>query len=178
MDVLVRELEANDAVAFQAVRLGALQESPSAFGSSVEEERDRPSEAVRALISDSAERVFFGAFARTSLVGMVGVGREQGAKKRHTAFVRSMYVAPECRGLGIGRRLLDAAIQRARDWAGVEQVILEVTADNEAAVRLYRAAGFEAVGRMPRALRLGGEYFDELVMILFVGRRSSGAGGL
>jgi ribosomal protein S18 acetylase RimI-like enzyme len=165
-EVSIRELEANDVVAFQEVRLYALQESPSAFGSSHDEERDRPTEAVRALISGSKERVFFGAFHQSSLVGIVGVGREQGAKQRHTAFVRSMFVAPEYRGLGIGKQLLDAAIQRARGWMGVEQVTLAVTADNDAAVRLYRTLGFEVVGRMPRALRIESPRFSRRLLRL------------
>jgi ribosomal protein S18 acetylase RimI-like enzyme len=47
----------------------------------------------------------------------------------------------------------------------VEQVTLSVTASNEAAVRLYKAAGFMEVGRMPRALKMGPDYFDELMMV-------------
>ena len=174
-EVSIRGLEADDVVAFQEVRLYALQESPTAFGSSHHEERDRPAEAVRALISGSKERVFFGAFHQSSLVGIVGVEREQRAKQRHAAFVRSMFVVPEYRGLGIGKQLLDAAIQRARGWTGVEQVTLAVTAGNDAAVRLYRALGFEVVGRMPRALQIGGAYFDELAMICLIDQPALGA---
>jgi hypothetical protein len=32
-------------------------------------------------------------------------------------------------------------------------------------VRLYKAAGFMEVGRMPRALKMGPNYFDELMMV-------------
>jgi ribosomal protein S18 acetylase RimI-like enzyme len=47
----------------------------------------------------------------------------------------------------------------------VEQVKLSVTATNQAAVHLYESVGFVGVGRLPRALRLGHEYFDELMMV-------------
>ncbi len=57
------------------------------------------------------------------------------------------------------------ALQQAWSWHGVEQVTLSVTANNEAAVRLYKAAGFMEVGRMPRALKMGRDYFDELIML-------------
>jgi ribosomal protein S18 acetylase RimI-like enzyme len=174
-DVSIRELGASDAFAFQEVRLQALQETPTAFGTSHDEERDRPAEDVRALIAGSEESAFFGAFHQTSLVGIVGVGREQRAKKRHTAFVRSMYVAPGYRGLGIGKQLLNVALQRARGWTGVEQVTLAVTAGNDAAVGLYRALGFEEIGRMPRALQIGGAYFDELAMICLIDQPALGA---
>ena len=36
---------------------------------------------------------------------------------------------------------------------------------HDAALRLYQAAGFMEVGRMPRALKVGPNYFDELMMV-------------
>ena len=161
----LRALEANDAGAFQKLRLFGLQESPSAFGSSYDEEKDRGIEQIQHHLAGSNERVFIGGFQENELVGVVGVGREHGAKGRHLAFVRSIYVAPSARCQGLGRNLLLAALEQASSWHGVEQVTLTVTANNEPAVRLYRSLGFIEIGRMPRALRLGSEYFDELNMV-------------
>lgn len=161
----LRPLTHEDALEFQRLRLQGLQDSPSSFGSSHEEEVHKTPDQVRQHIASSVERVFLGLFAGAELVGMVGVGREQGLKERHIAFIRSMYVAPGTRGQGAGRQLLDAALQQARAWHGVEQVTLSVTASNEAALRLYQAAGFMEVGRMPRALKVGPSYFDELMMV-------------
>ena len=81
------------------------------------------------------------------------------------AFVRSMYVVPDARGQGLGRRLLSAALAQAESWHGIEQVKLSVTASNQPAVHLYQSAGFVGVGLVPRALRLGNDYFDELIML-------------
>lgn len=156
----------NHAIAFQVLRLLALQESPSAFGASYEEECYRTLEQVEDHLVGSEERRFFGYFNNDELLGMVGVGREQGIKQSHTAFVRSMYVAPAARGQGVGRRLLTAAIEQAWEWRGVEQLSLAVTASNEPAVKLYENAGFVKVGRLPRALHIGGHYYDELQMVL------------
>ncbi|MFM8769608.1 MAG: N-acetyltransferase family protein, partial [Rubrivivax sp.] len=161
----LRPLTHEDAQEFQRLRRQGLLESPSSFGSSHEEEVHKTPDQVRQHIASSVERVFLGLFAGAELVGMVGVGREQGLKERHIAFIRSMYVAPAARGQGAGRQLLDAALQQARAWHGVEQVTLSVTASNEAALRLYQAAGFMEVGRMPRALKVGPNYFDELMMV-------------
>ena len=161
----IQPLTDADAGEFQRLRLQALQESPSSFGSSHEEEVHRTLDQVQQHIAGSVERVFLGLFTGTELVGMVGVGREQGLKERHIAFIRSMYVAPHARSQGAGRQLLAAALQQARSWPGVEQVTLSVTASNKAAVRLYEAAGFMEVGRMPRALKMGPNYYDELIML-------------
>ena len=161
----LRPLTDADASEFQRLRLQGLQESPYSFGSSHEEEMHRTLDQVRQHIAGSAERVILGLFTARELVGMVGVGREQGLKERHIASIRSLYVAPQARSQGAGRQLLAAALQRAWSWRGVEQVTLSVTASNEAAVRLYKAAGFMEVGRMSRALKVGPDYFDELLMM-------------
>ena len=53
---------------------------------------------------------------------------------------------PAYRQIGIGRSLLEAAINEAR-MRGVLFVLLEVRASNEAAQSLYRKLGFDFVGR-------------------------------
>jgi ribosomal-protein-alanine N-acetyltransferase len=58
-------------------------------------------------------------------------------------------VAPAWRRRGGGAALLAAALGAARA-AGLAAVHLEVRAGNEAALALYRRAGFLAVGRRPR----------------------------
>lgn len=78
-----------------------------------------------------------------------------------------MGVLPAYRGRGIGRRLLEACIAKA--WAqGITRIELEVRADNERAIGLYRSLDFvqEAVKR--RAMRFDGVYFDALLMSLLM----------
>jgi [ribosomal protein S18]-alanine N-acetyltransferase len=58
--------------------------------------------------------------------------------------LHNLVVRPESRRRGLGRRLLDEALE----WgaaAGVRTVFLEVRQSNWGALALYRAAGFEAV---------------------------------
>jgi ribosomal-protein-alanine N-acetyltransferase len=50
---------------------------------------------------------------------------------------------------GLGRRLLAECLDQARD-RGCKEMFLEVRASNEAALQLYIAAGFKAVGRRAR----------------------------
>jgi ribosomal protein S18 acetylase RimI-like enzyme len=50
-------------------------------------------------------------------------------------------VVPACRGRGLGRALLLYALYGFRQ-AGLAVAMLEVTAQNDAAVRLYRRLGF------------------------------------
>ena len=64
--------------------------------------------------------------------------------------------------MGIGRVLMEASIDCARQ-AGYTQLELEVVADNERAVSLYRCAGFEEYGRNPRGYRSADAGYQELV---------------
>ena len=58
--------------------------------------------------------------------------------------------------------VMDASIDCARQ-AGYTQLELEVVADNERAVSLYRRAGFEEYGRNPRGYRSASAGYQELV---------------
>ena len=56
------------------------------------------------------------------------------------------------RGQGIGRRLADATITRAREL-GLEKIELSVYASNGAAITLYRSLGFVDEGRSGQEIR-------------------------
>lgn len=53
-------------------------------------------------------------------------------------------VMPAARGRGLARELLTALIDSARDL-GADRLLLEVAADNEAAIGLYDSFGFETI---------------------------------
>jgi len=75
--------------------------------------------------------------------GLVGVA---GMALGPVCDVLSLAVDPAARRRGIGRALLAELLTQA--WsAGAERVLLEVAADNEAALALYAAAGFDTVRR-------------------------------
>lgn len=123
----VRVLTAADAPAFQALRLRALQEWPSAFASSHEEENATPMEVVVEQITAKGDRVVFGAFEEQQLIGVVGLQREQMHKLAHKAFIWGMYVEPRARKQGVGRQLLTHALSFAAAELRVRQVTSEST---------------------------------------------------
>ncbi|SNC71281.1 ribosomal-protein-alanine N-acetyltransferase [Kytococcus aerolatus] len=59
-----------------------------------------------------------------------------------TADVMTITVAPEARGQGLGRRLLQELVAAARA-GGAEALLLEVRADNAPALALYDRVGFD-----------------------------------
>jgi ribosomal protein S18 acetylase RimI-like enzyme len=73
----------------------------------------------------------------------------------HHAHLYQMWVDPEFRGLGAGRKLLGAAIHWAAS-VNARRIVLSVTCGDTPATRLYASAGFEPAGH-PEPLRPGSD---------------------
>ena len=171
--MIIRKLTPADVDAYQALRLGGLRESPAAFGSTWEEEVERPLEAVAERLRGEADSVVFGAFDEDgTLLGMGGVHREGKRKTRHRAGIWGMYVVPEARGCGIGRAVLQALVDHARTMDGVDRLELGVEAGNSGARALYAAFGFVTYGVHPDAYRADGRSWDAELMAMPLDRGS------
>ncbi len=64
------------------------------------------------------------------------------------AEILTIAVAKPARRRGLGRQLLGGAAARLQQ-EGSAELFLEVAEDNVAAIALYRAAGFQPIGRRP-----------------------------
>jgi ribosomal-protein-alanine N-acetyltransferase len=81
------------------------------------------------------------------------------------AEIISFGVLPPARGQGRAKALLEALLRDAAA-SGVETLFLEVAEDNEAAIGLYRQAGFQAAGRRRNYYQAGGGKLDALLLSL------------
>lgn len=114
--------------------------------------------------ADSGNEIEIVAVVDGALVGAAGLWcvRDR-AKLRHRAGF-GISIAEEYWGLGLGRALTEACIACA-GVAGYAQLELEVLADNERALALYKRAGFVEYGRNPRGIRLRGKGYCDLVLM-------------
>ena len=157
----LRRLGAEDAAAYQAIRLEALADSPHAFSSTLESEQGQPLERFAARLADD---FVLGAFSGPHLVGVAGFYVQPKPKHRHKGMLWGMYVRPDHRAAGIGRKLVEAIIAHARQH--VELLQLFVIADNLPARRLYASLGFVEYGIERHATKYRGEYHDDVLMAL------------
>jgi phosphinothricin acetyltransferase len=75
----------------------------------------------------------------------------------------SIYVERGWRGRGVGRRLLEALVARARAL-GYHKLVLAAFPFNEAGMRAYERAGFREVGIYREQGLLDGKWVDTIVM--------------
>lgn len=94
--------------------------------------------------------------------------RENSLKTSHKGNIFGMYVAPECRGQGLGKLLMVELISKAKHCNGLEQINLTVVSENNAAKKLYKSLGFEVYGVERNALKFNGQYVDEDLMVLYI----------
>lgn len=97
-------------------------------------EVDRFARWTESLANQNEASHIWVARVQGQIVGFCHSTREQGINR-----IRSIYILPEHQGKGIGSQLLRQAI----DWLGRKQdIMLEVVAYNERAIRFYQKLGF------------------------------------
>lgn len=96
------------------------------------------------------------------VVGNLGLSAESGRRRDVGKF--GMSVHDDFQGRGVGSALMSAMIDLAQNWLGLRRIELEVWADNDAAIHLYRKFGFEVEGTGRQYARRAGELIDALFM--------------
>jgi GNAT superfamily N-acetyltransferase len=146
MSVVVRRARADDVSILKELRLAALLDSPSAFGSTYAAEATRPDDhwlARATLGSAGRDSAIFLAWVDDRPAGIAGGYRPDQATD--AIDLVSMWTAPQVRRAGVGRLLVQAVI----DWAietDAPSVGLWVTRGNAPAQTLYESMGFEETG--------------------------------
>jgi L-phenylalanine/L-methionine N-acetyltransferase len=120
-------------------------------------------EAVRKrVLGDNPNMTLIVAEADGRIVGSASLQRYAG-RRAHVGAI-GMGVHDDHRRRGIGRALLAALLDLADDWLGLVRLELEVNVDNEAALALYAAFGFEIEGRARQAILRQGALVDTFAM--------------
>jgi ribosomal protein S18 acetylase RimI-like enzyme len=125
----------------RSVRLQALANAPTAFGSTLAEANMLTEDHWRDRARGSTTSRQFLAWLDKDAVGIAGLFDEGDG----SAQVVSVWVRPEHRGRGVARALTMAAMDFAAA-AGIVRLTLWVTDGNASARRLYDSMGFRPTG--------------------------------
>ena len=139
----IRRIAAGDGLLLRDLRSRSLEDSPEAFGQTLEEALARPARDWHRSSLQSSHgdhRTWLLAESAREVVGLVQGRRRSSA----TLLLFSMWVEPGSRRLGVGRALIAALETWAQGWRATETV-LWVFRHNSAAVRFYRELGFEVL---------------------------------
>ena len=162
----IRRLTPEDALPYRQLMFDAYAKHPDAFTSSATERAALPVAWWEARLSAAPEPsdVVLGAIRDDTIVGVAGLSFESREKASHKAKLFGMYVPPQHRNGGIGRRLVLAALEYARKRERVRVVQLTVTHGNAAAQSLYEGCGFVQFGIEPFAVAVGDSFVSKLHM--------------
>ena len=132
---------------------------PDEKGFSIEEEK-----SFLRQKEESSVEVELCALVGNVIVGLAGV-RTIGAREKisHRAEL-GVSIEKDFWHLGIGSALTKASIECATK-SGFRQLELEVVADNENAIALYKKIGFVEYGRNPRGFILRNSDYQELILM-------------
>lgn len=107
----------------------------------------------------------FYAVNKDQVVGWIDISVASNPRMTHRGFL-GMGVKKEYRGQGIGKSLLERALNHSKS-IGLEKIELTVYTDNKSAVGLYKKYGFTEVGTNKHFRKIGDKYFDAYLMELF-----------
>jgi ribosomal protein S18 acetylase RimI-like enzyme len=141
--VEVRRLRQDEADLLRDVRLRALADAPWAYGSSHARELGYTPERWQ-WFADQIDAATYVAVEDDTAAGMAGGFVPAGGD---AVMLWGMWVAPEARGRGLARMLVESVLAWARE-RGAPTVVLEVTDTERAApaAALYRSLGFTPTG--------------------------------
>lgn len=96
-------------------------------------------------------------------VGHITFILETKPRSKHCAGI-AIAVHPKFHGKGVGKALMEEAINQADNWLNLVRLELEVHADNDIAIGLYEKLGFNLEGRKKLSTFKAGRYIDTLFM--------------
>lgn len=148
---MIRALCDEDVDAFIKIRKDSLELDPMSFGANPFATIYR-AKTIKDLKAKNHENFILGWFSDDVLVGTLGFIRNQNPKTRHKGFIWGVFVYEAYRGQGIGKQLLESALQKVARLDGLKKVTLGASDISKRALSLYRKMGFIEYGREDDAM--------------------------
>lgn len=134
--------------------LGSFEESPPPTDEMRRRRAEIVSQGLPYLVAESAGR----------LVGYAYAGRFRTRSAYRYSVEDSIYVAPDAQRQGIGRKLLDALIERCTKLGYRQMLAVIGDSANQGSIGVHLAAGFAEVARLPAVGFKFGRWVDSVMM--------------
>lgn len=154
----IRQARPDDAAAITAIYNQGIAERGATF-----ETQPRSVEALRARIKDAARYPILVAVEQDAVLGWAGLGDYRARDCYRGIAEFSVYLDRGARGRGLGKALLLALIDAAREH-GFWKVLSRVFPFNHASRATCRAAGFREVGVYEKHACLDGQWLDVVIV--------------
>jgi len=164
------KLQPADADRYWHLRQFMLTDTPWAFASDHESDNSRDPASFIARLNTTFTEILAIASDSGELIASAGVYRRPRMKIEHRAEIWGVYVFPEHRKRGLGAAVVQAAIDEALSWPGVDSVAISVS-ERSTANKLYERLGFTQWGHEPDCLRIDGTSYDEIHMLYQASQR-------
>jgi RimJ/RimL family protein N-acetyltransferase len=163
IEIVIRPASPDDSCAIlNTVRSNALERSyvlMEQYGKNIDTEKEYISRL------DPKSNLLIVASTRDGLVGcLASLQADAGMRPetRHVAHI-GLHISEPFRGLGIGQKLLEYAIEWAAD-AGFKKLEANIFTTNRRSLSLFSKAGFVEEGVRKNSIRIGSNFVNEVLM--------------
>lgn len=156
----INRLTADDFLIYKQIRLESLLQDHNAFGSTYEYDSIQADDYWKNALNSYH---IFAIFDGDKVIGCAGLDIDSMERFKHNSKLWGVYISKAYRGKGMASILIDAIIKYARE-KNILQIYLSCMQANADAVEFYKRIGFEICGIMPKAVKIGDQYFDDCLM--------------
>lgn len=158
MSTHIRPADSRDATAIADIYNQGIADRGATF-----ETEPRPAADIVARLEDTERYPLLVAVDGTSVVGWAGLSTYRPRACYSGIAEFSIYLDRAARGRGVGRVLLNALIESAKD-RGYWKLVSRIFPFNAASRALCRSCGFREVGIYERHGRLDGQWLDVIIV--------------
>ncbi|AMT97716.1 MULTISPECIES: GNAT family N-acetyltransferase [Psychrobacter] len=158
MKIEIRHAEPEDADALQAIHA-----DEALYANTLQ--LPMPSKTLwRKRLADIPENMYMlVAEIEDEVVGSLGLQTMTSKRQRHVASF-GVSVKTAAQGKGVGRALINAALDLADNWLDIRRIEITTYTDNTGAIGLYESLGFVIEGEMVDYAYRNGEYVNAYQM--------------
>jgi len=130
------------------------------------EEYNHDEAGERVLIkkyNESPNSILLVAESNNQLIGMIDLTGNERKIMAHTAMI-GMSIKEDWRNKGVGTALIKGVLDWAKSSSDLEVIWLEVYANNDLGLGLYKKMGFKISGKIERFFKHKNVYFDNIKM--------------